>query len=60
MSEANKATAHLYFVNPLSLSDNQGTTARKSRGSGGWFAGLFNTHPPIQDRIKKLREMNLG
>jgi len=47
---ANKATAHLYIVNPLK---NDG------HGSVGWFAGLFNTHPPIEDRIKRLREMNL-
>ncbi len=49
LEEANKATAHLYIVNPL-----------KGQGSAvGWFASLFNTHPPIEDRIKRLREMNL-
>lgn len=47
---ANKATAHMYIVNPL-----------KGEGGGiGWFAKLFNTHPPIQDRIKRLREMSRG
>lgn len=47
--EANRATAHLYIVNPL-------------KGQGGhvsWFANLFNTHPPIAERVKRLREMNL-
>ncbi len=49
LEEANKATAHLYIVNPL-----------KGNNSGvSWFAHLFNTHPPIADRIKRLREMNL-
>lgn len=48
---ANKATAHLYIVNPLK--EHEGSS------SVGWFAGLFNTHPPIADRIKRLREMNL-
>ncbi len=48
LEAANKATAHLYIANPLK--DQEGT-------STGWFAGLFNTHPPIQDRIKRLREM---
>ncbi len=49
LEEANKATAHLYIVNPL-----KGNTTGVS-----WFANLFNTHPPIADRIKRLREMNL-
>jgi heat shock protein HtpX len=44
---ANKATAHLYIVNPL-----------KNFHSGvGWFANLFNTHPPVEERIRILREM---
>lgn len=49
LEAANKATAHLYIANPLK---NQGDSV-------GWFANLFNTHPPVQDRIKRLREMNL-
>jgi heat shock protein HtpX len=48
---ANKATAHLYIVNPLK--EHQENHDRVS-----WFANLFQTHPPIQDRIKKLNEMN--
>lgn len=48
---ANKATAHLYIVNPLK--DHQEKGDRIS-----WFANLFQTHPPIQDRIKKLGGMN--
>ena len=46
MEVANRATAHLYIVNPLKGSD-----------AVGWFSGLFNTHPPIKDRIKALMEM---
>jgi Zn-dependent protease with chaperone function len=23
----------------------------------GWFAGLFNTHPPVEERIKALQQM---
>lgn len=50
LEAANKATAHLYIVNPL----------KDSKGSQvGWFAGLFNTHPPMAERVKRLREMNL-
>jgi heat shock protein HtpX len=48
LEAANKATAHLYIANPL-----------KNTHSGiGWFAGLFNTHPPIEERIKALKNMS--
>ncbi len=50
LAEANKATAHLYIVNPLKSNDSQKTS---------WLANLFNTHPPLEDRIRRLREMNL-
>lgn len=47
LEAANKATAHLYISNPL-----------KNLHSGvGWFAGLFNTHPPIEERIAALKKM---
>lgn len=44
MLHANHATAHLFIANPL---------------KGGNMNKLFATHPPIDDRIKILREMNL-
>jgi len=50
MAEANKATAHLYISNPLKGADG------KSRSL---FAGLFDTHPPIEERIKRLRDMGM-
>ena len=46
LEAANKATAHLYISNPL----------KNRRDSISWFAGLFNTHPPIKERIKALRQ----
>lgn len=51
LEAANKATAHMYIINPLK--EHQG------QDSIGWFAKMFNTHPPVEDRIKRLREMNL-
>lgn len=48
LEAANKATAHLYIVNPFK---------NQIKGAVGWFSGLFNTHPPIEDRVKALREM---
>lgn len=43
---ANEATAHMYFENPL-----------KKGVNADWFANLFNTHPPVQERITRLRTM---
>ncbi len=43
---ANNATAHLYIVNPF-----------KGKEIQNWVAGLFNTHPPIEERIRILRSM---
>ncbi len=46
LEAANRGTAHLYIVNPL-----------KGQQAIGWFASLFNTHPPVEARIKALMEM---
>jgi len=42
---ANKATAHLYISDPL----------KNSKSMVGWFAGLFQTHPAVRDRILALQ-----
>lgn len=47
LEAANKATAHLYITNPL----------KNHHDAVGWFAGLFNTHPPITERIARLQSM---
>lgn len=43
MHRQNTSTAHLFFANPL---------------KGKSFSALFSTHPPIDERIKILREMS--
>lgn len=48
LEAANKATAHLYIVNPFKERSNK-VVAR--------MAGLFNTHPPISERVKILKNM---
>ena len=48
LEAANKATAHLYIVNPFK---------EKGHGAVDWFAGLFNTHPPVSERIAALTKM---
>ena len=40
--QVNQATEPLYIVKPF---------------SGGGIAGLFSTHPPIEERVRRLRQM---
>lgn len=46
LEAANKATAHLYIVNPL-----------KDIKKGKGMAKFFSTHPPVEDRIAALEKM---
>ncbi|MBI1205911.1 MAG: zinc metalloprotease HtpX [Azospirillum sp.] len=43
VAETHPTTAHLFIVNPLHR--------------GGAFAGLFSTHPPMDERVRRLRRM---
>jgi len=46
LEAANNATAHLYIVNPF-----------KGKDINNLFASMFNTHPPIEERVRILRSM---
>ncbi len=45
---ANRATAHLYIVNPLRSA---------MKGQGHELNSAFRTHPPLHDRIERLRAL---
>jgi len=48
MRRVSSATAHLFIANPF-----------RGKQKTSWFAKLFMTHPPIEERIKALREMQI-
>ena len=48
LKSANDATAHLYFASPFRRKEKQ-----------SWLHRLFLTHPPIEDRVKALRSMEI-
>jgi len=43
--QAEAATAHMFIVNPL---------------TGGGLMSLFSTHPPMEERVRRLEEMAYG
>ena len=44
VDNANRATAHLFISTPF-------------RKKSSWLSTIFATHPPIEERIKRLRQM---
>jgi len=48
MQTANNATSHLWIDNPF-----------KGKNRASWFGKLFTTHPPVEERIKALRDMSI-
>jgi len=44
LEAANKATAHMYIYNPL-------------RDHQSFLNNMFSTHPPVEERIRRLRSM---
>jgi len=45
VSHVGPASAHMFIINPL---------------KGGGVMSLFSTHPPVEERIKRLREIAAG
>lgn len=48
MRSAHAATAHLYIDSPFN-----------EKQSHNWFVKLFSTHPPVEERIKALRNIEV-
>ena len=48
MRSANHATAHLFIANPF-----------RAKNGTGFLTKMFMTHPPIEERVKALKSMNL-
>jgi len=48
MRSANHATAHLFITNPF-----------RAKNGAGFLTKLFMTHPPIEERVKALRGMDV-
>ena len=48
-SSASRATAHMWIESPLARADDEGKLSRLNR--------MFDTHPPLEERIAALREM---
>ncbi|MBI2589503.1 M48 family metallopeptidase [Candidatus Berkelbacteria bacterium] len=46
LARLSSATSHLYIENPLTEEEEQ-----------SFFVKIFSTHPPVKDRIKRLRAM---
>jgi len=46
--QANPSTAHMFIVNPL------------AGMRGGGFGKLFSTHPPTEERVRRLRQQGGG
>ncbi len=49
VTSASRATAHLWIESPLARIESEGTHTRLNR--------MFDTHPPLEERIEALREL---
>ena len=49
VASSSRATAHLWIEQPIARTDDEGKLAKLNR--------LFDTHPPLEERIEHLREL---
>lgn len=60
MKTIHQSTAHLFFASPASADtyhDKHDGEHHKGSGLQARLVGLFSTHPPIAERVKRLREI---
>jgi heat shock protein HtpX len=56
VKSGSRATAHLWIESPI---PTNAADARQGKGKGAWLNRLFETHPPLDDRIAALRSSTL-
>lgn len=54
MKTASNATAHLFLENPFGADRNKSASRQTP-----WLIRIFSTHPPIEERIKVLRDLKI-
>jgi heat shock protein HtpX len=55
---ASRATAHLWIESPIAQTAHEGRS--QTNKSGAWLNRMFNTHPPLDDRIAALQSLTPG
>jgi heat shock protein HtpX len=53
VQSASRATAHLWIESPIPQTDAES----RGRGDASWLNRMFDTHPPLEERIAALREL---
>lgn len=55
---ASRATAHLWIESPIAHEAHEGRS--RTNKSGAWLNRMFNTHPPLDERIGALKSLTPG
>jgi heat shock protein HtpX len=57
VKSGSRATAHLWIEEPMARTPEE---ARRGSGRGAWLNRMFDTHPPLDDRIAALKASALS